>query len=293
MNEEERHRGSGIGNRSPGPESRSTPGLYVVSTPIGNLEDITLRALRVLKEADFIICEDTRHTGMLLKHYGIKARTISFHDQNKLRRTPELLEMLRQGKSLALTSDAGTPGVSDPGFYLIRAAVEKGFHVIPIPGASALLSAIVPSGLPCDHFVFEGFLPRRDGKKLKRLNALAQQERTMVFFESAHRVVRTLKQMQEIFGERTIVVARELTKKFEEFLRGTTSDLLKQLEERQLRGEVTLIVAGHRNAKDQEELDEEDDESTDERPEPGSEVPSFTMSNTSHSPHRSHLSGPI
>jgi 16S rRNA (cytidine1402-2'-O)-methyltransferase len=220
------------------------PGLYVVSTPIGNLEDITLRALRVLKEADFVACEDTRHTGLLLQHYDLRTRTISFHEHNKLQRTPELLEMLRQGKSVALTSDAGTPGISDPGFYLIRAAIAKGYRVVPIPGASALLSALVVSGLPCDHFVFEGFLPKREGRKLKRLSALAGQERTIVCFESPHRLLRTLTQLKEVFGDRRIVVARELTKKFEEAIRGQISEVIAGLEPRPVKGEIVLIISG-------------------------------------------------
>ena len=221
------------------------PGLYIVSTPIGNLEDITLRALRVLKETDFVICEDTRHTGLLLHHYQIDARFLSYHEHNKLQRTPELLEMLRQGKSLALASDAGTPGISDPGFYLIRAAIEKGHTVHPVPGASALLSALVVSGLPSDHFVFEGFLPKRDGRKLKRLNALVGQERTIVFFESPHRVLKTLGQFLEVFGDRRMVLARELTKKFEEAIRGRISEVIAELERRALKGEMVLIVAGY------------------------------------------------
>lgn len=221
------------------------PGLYIVSTPIGNLEDITLRALRVLKEADFVVCEDTRHTGLLLQHFQIDARFLSYHEHNKLQRTPELLEMLRQGKTLALASDAGTPGISDPGFYLIRAAIEKGHAVHPVPGASALLSALVVSGLPSDHFVFEGFLPKRDGRKLKRLNALTGQERTMVFFESPHRVAKTLGQFLDVFGDRRMVLARELTKKFEEAIRGRISEVIAELERRPLKGEMVLMVAGY------------------------------------------------
>jgi 16S rRNA (cytidine1402-2'-O)-methyltransferase len=221
------------------------PGLYIVSTPIGNLEDITLRALRVLKEADFVACEDTRHTGLLLQHYRIDARFISYHEHNKLQRTPELLEMLRQGRRIALASDAGTPGISDPGFFLIRAAIEKGFPVHPVPGASALLSALVVSGLPSDHFVFEGFLPKRDGRKLKRLKALAGQERTMVFFESPHRVVKTLGQFLKVFGDRRIVLARELTKKFEEAIRGRISEVVAELERRAVKGEMVLMVSGY------------------------------------------------
>ena len=220
-------------------------GLYVVSTPIGNLEDITLRALRVLKEADFVVSEDTRHTGLLLHHFNIEAHFISFYEQNKLQRTPELLEMLRQGKSLALTSDAGTPGISDPGYYLIRAAIQKGYPVVPVPGASALLSALVGCGLPIDHFVFEGFLPKRDGRKMKRLKALAEQERTVVFFESPHRITKTLAQIAEVMGDRQMVLARELTKKFEEFIRGKISEVLERLAAQPPRGEMVIIVEGY------------------------------------------------
>jgi 16S rRNA (cytidine1402-2'-O)-methyltransferase len=220
------------------------PGLYVVSTPIGNLEDISLRALNVLKAVDFVACEDTRHTGLLLQHHCIAARLISYHEYNKLQRTPELLEMLRQGKRIALTADAGTPGISDPGFYLIRAAIERGFRVIPIPGASALLSALVVSGLPCDHFVFEGFLPKRDGRKLKHLQALTAQERTMVFFESPYRLLKTLGQLLEVFGDRPVVVARELTKKFEEVIRGTLKEVIARLEQKPVKGEIVIMLAG-------------------------------------------------
>jgi 16S rRNA (cytidine1402-2'-O)-methyltransferase len=220
------------------------PGLYVVSTPIGNLEDITLRALRVLKEADFVACEDTRHTGLLLRHYQVSNRLVSYHEHNKLRRTPELLEMLRQGKAIALTSDAGTPGVSDPGFYLIRAAIGRGFRVIPVPGASALLSALVAAGLPADHFVFEGFLPKREGRRKRRLQALKDQERTIVLFESPHRVIRTLRLLADVFGDRPIAACRELTKKFEEVIRGRISEVIARLETAPIRGEFTLVLAG-------------------------------------------------
>lgn len=219
--------------------------MYIVSTPIGNLEDITFRALRVLKEVDFIACEDTRRTGVLLKHYRIKNRLLSYHEYNKLQRTPEILELLRQGKRIALVSDAGTPGISDPGFYLIRAAIEKNFKVIPIPGPSAILAGIVISGLPSDRFAFEGFLPKREGRKRKKIAELKYEPRTMVFYDSPNRVVKTLTTMLEIFQDRRIVLVRELTKKFEEVLRGKISEIIKTLSERKLKGEIVLIVEGY------------------------------------------------
>jgi 16S rRNA (cytidine1402-2'-O)-methyltransferase len=232
----------------PGQVTASTqlePGLYVVSTPIGNMGDMTARATSVLLEVDAVACEDTRRTGMLLHRLGVSNRLISYHDHNKQRRTPELLEMLRQGKRLAVATDAGTPGISDPGFYLVRAAAERGYRVHPVPGASALLAALVISGLPSDRFAFEGFLPRRDGRRRKRVAALAEEERTMVFYESAHRVGRLMADLQEHLGDRRVVVCRELTKKFEEVIRGTLTEVSEALAGRVLKGEVVVVVAGH------------------------------------------------
>jgi len=220
------------------------PGLYVVSTPIGNLGDMTERALDVLVKADIVACEDTRRTGLLLHRFEVKNRLVSYHDHNKLRRTPELLEMLRQGKRVALTTDAGTPGVSDPGFYLVRAAAERGFPVVPVPGASAIMAALVVSGLPTDRFCFEGFLPKRAGRRGKRLKELAAEPRTMVFFESAQRTARLLGELLDAFGDRPVVVCRELTKKFEETMRGSLAELLDGLEGRTLKGEVVVVVGG-------------------------------------------------
>ncbi len=225
-------------------EGSLEPGLYVVSTPIGNLGDITLRAREVLSRADIVACEDTRRTGLLLVRLGLRAKLISYHEYNKLRRTPEILAMLREGRRVALVTDAGTPGISDPGFYLIRAAIEEGYRVIPIPGASALLAALVISGLPANRFAFEGFLPKREGRRRKRLAALAAEERTMVFYESAHRVQRLLAEMLELWGERKVVVARELTKKFEEVMRGSLGEVLGRLEARKLKGETVIVVSG-------------------------------------------------
>lgn len=237
-----KRRGSGGGRSAEG--GALAAGLYIVATPIGNLGDVTARALEVLRSADVVACEDTRHTGLLLHRLEISARLVSYHDHNKLRRTPELLEMLRQGKRVALVADAGTPGVSDPGFYLIRAAVAAGCRIVPVPGASALLSALVVSGLPCDRFAFEGFLPRREGRRRKRLQALAGETRTMVFFEPGRRLVALLRDMLELWGDREAVVARELTKLHEEVIRGTLAGLVELLSERELKGEITLVVAG-------------------------------------------------
>uniref|UniRef100_A0A7C6ECP1 Ribosomal RNA small subunit methyltransferase I n=1 Tax=candidate division WOR-3 bacterium TaxID=2052148 RepID=A0A7C6ECP1_UNCW3 len=217
----------------------------MVSTPIGNLEDITLRALSVLREVDLIACEDTRRTGLLLAHYQIKNRLISYHEHNKFQRTPFILELLRQGKRVALVSDAGTPGISDPGFYLIRAAIEKNFRVIPVPGASAILAGIVISGLPSDRFAFEGFLPKREGRKQRKLADLRYEPRTMIFYDSPTRVKKTLERMLEIFQDRRIVLVRELTKKFEETIRGRISEVIEAIKNRELKGEIVLIVEGY------------------------------------------------
>ena len=204
-----------------------------------------MRALSVLKEVDLIACEDTRRTGMLLAHYQIKNRLISYHEYNKLKRTPEILELLRQGKRVALVSDAGTPGISDPGFYLIRAAIEHNYKVISIPGASAILAGIVIAGLPSDRFAFEGFLPKREGRKKKKLEDLKYEQRTMIFYDSPNRVKKTLNDMLNIFTDRRIVLVRELTKKFEETIRGKISEVLEILEKRELKGEIVLIVEGY------------------------------------------------
>lgn len=229
-----------------GPDStRLDSGLYVVSTPIGNLGDMTSRAVSILARCDAVACEDTRRTGALLAHFGVKARLVSYHEYNKLKRTPELIEMLRQGKSVALVSDAGTPGISDPGFYLIRAAVEHRVRVVPVPGASAVLAALVVSGLPADRFAFEGFLPKRDGRRRRRLLDLAHEPRTMVFCESARRVGRLLSEMQELWGERRVALCRELTKRYEEILRGDLISVQEELGQRELRGEVVVVVSGY------------------------------------------------
>ncbi len=212
---------------------------------------MTQRAISTLAGVDVVACEDTRRTGLLLSHHGVSNRLLSYHEYNKLRRTPELLEFLRQGKSVALVSDAGTPGISDPGFHLIRAAADAGYRVIPVPGASALLAALVVSGLPSDRFVFEGFLPKRDGRRRRRIAALAHESRTMVFCEAARRVGYVLAEMLEMWGDRRAVLCRELTKKFEEILRGRLSEIIEAVRDRSLKGETVLVVAGHgRDAED-------------------------------------------
>lgn len=228
-----------------GSESGLDAGLYVVSTPIGNMGDVTQRAIDVLAGVDVVACEDTRRTGLLLKRSGVSTRMVSYHEHNKLKRTPELLEMIRQGRRVALVSDAGTPGVSDPGFHLIRAAVERSVRVVPVPGASALLAALVVSGLPCDRFAFEGFLPKRAGRRRKRLQQLAGEPRTMVFFEPARRIKRLLGELAEAWGEeRSVVIGRELTKRHEEVIRGRLGGLLESLQGRELKGEAVVVVEG-------------------------------------------------
>ncbi|MEN9980057.1 MAG: 16S rRNA (cytidine(1402)-2'-O)-methyltransferase [candidate division WOR-3 bacterium] len=221
------------------------PGLYIVSTPIGNLGDITQRALTVLAGVDLIACEDTRKTGLLLKNFSITNRLISYNEYNKFRRTPEILTVLSQQRAVALVSDAGTPGISDPGFYLIRAAIEQGIRVIPVPGASAILAALVVSGLPSDRFVFEGFLPKRAGRRRKRLAALVDETRTVIFLESARRLIRLLNEIGEVLGDRRVVVCRELTKKYEEIIRGRVSEVLEVLTSRKIKGEVVVVVSGY------------------------------------------------
>lgn len=198
----------------------------------------------MLNSVDVIACEDTRHTGILLAHYGIKNKLISYHEYNKLTQTKKIIELLKNKKNVALVSDAGTPGISDPGYYLIRAAINENLPVIPIPGPSAIITALVISGLPSDRFTFEGFLSKRRGRKLKKLKSLQDESRTMVFYDSPYRVLDTLKDMLEIFGDRKIVLARELTKKFETVLRGYISEIIKELETQPIRGEVVLVVSG-------------------------------------------------
>lgn len=217
--------------------------LYLIATPIGNLEDITHRAVRLLGEVEVIACEDTRHTKKLLNHYGINTRTISYHEHNERERSRELIERLRSGADVAVVSDAGTPGISDPGFRLARIAINSGVQVVPVPGASALISALVASGLPTDEFFFCGFLPARSGARRARLAQLRSLPATLIFYEGPHRIAATLKDALEILGERQAVVARELTKMHEEIARGSLSELTARFSSPEnARGEMVLII---------------------------------------------------
>ncbi len=227
------------------PDQPLAPALYLVGTPIGNLEDITLRALRVLRSATLIACEDTRQTQKLLNHFDIHTKTISYHEHNEAERAPELIARIQGGDGIALVTDAGMPAVSDPGHRLVTLAIEKNVPVIPIPGASAFLSALVASGLPADNFQFHAFLPAKSGQRRKLLEELRTSDRVHVFYEAPHRIVETLKDIAEILGSsRHVVVARELTKIHEEFLRGPVENVLQTAEERgELKGEITLIIS--------------------------------------------------
>lgn len=217
--------------------------LYIVATPIGNLEDITLRALRVLKEADLIACEDTRHTRKLLDHFGISKPLVSYHEHNEAARADELVERLRNGETVALVTDAGTPLVSDPGYRVVHRAVEAGIAVVPVPGASAMAAALSASGLASDQFRFCGFLPAKAGQRAQALRNLATETATLIFYEAPHRLLEALEDIQETLGARRVVIARELTKMHEEFLRGTPAELLAELRRRpSIKGEITLLV---------------------------------------------------
>jgi 16S rRNA (cytidine1402-2'-O)-methyltransferase len=220
------------------------PALYLVGTPIGNLEDITLRALRVLKEVDVIACEDTRQTQKLLNHYAISTRTTSYHEHNEMTKSGELVKEMQEGSSVALVTDAGMPGISDPGYRLIALAIRHRIPVVPIPGASAFLAALVASGLPTDSFRFSGFLPAKPGERRAALEAVKNSPRTQVFYEAPHRAVEALADVCEVLGnERHVVVAREVTKLHEEFLRGRAGEVLENLKSRDaVKGEITLLI---------------------------------------------------
>ncbi|MFZ0309082.1 MAG: 16S rRNA (cytidine(1402)-2'-O)-methyltransferase [Candidatus Sulfotelmatobacter sp.] len=220
------------------------PALYLVATPIGNLEDITLRAVRVLKEVDQIACEDTRQTQKLLNHYGITTRTVSYHEHNEMTRAAELVKEMQEGASVALVTDAGMPGISDPGYRLISLAIRHHVPVVPIPGASAFLAALVASGLPTDSFRFSGFLPAKRGERRAVLEAIQTSPRTQVFYEAPHRIVEALSDVVEVLGQnRHVVIAREVTKLHEEFLRGRASEILETLKSRDgVKGEITLLI---------------------------------------------------
>ncbi len=226
-------------------DGKSTRGtLYLVGTPIGNLEDITLRALRVLKEVSVIACEDTRQTQKLLEHYGIETPRISYHEHNEFTRAAELVMRLEQGQSIGLVTDAGMPGISDPGFRLVTLAARRKIPIVPVPGPSAFLSALVASGLPTDTFRFSGFVPSKEGQRAKVLENIRNSPRTQVFYEAPHRVLDTLKEVVQVLGgERPVVVAREVTKLHEEFIRGSAAEVLRELESREtIKGEITLLI---------------------------------------------------
>lgn len=220
--------------------------LYLVATPIGNLDDITVRALETLRSADVIACEDTRQTRKLLTHFGIEKRTVSYHEHNKEASGSGLLQWLKEGKKIALVSDAGLPAISDPGALLVHDAVEAGIAVIPIPGANAALSALIASGLSTEKFLFVGFLPREKKERRTELERLRRYPETLLFYEAPHRIEKTLVDMQEAWGDRQAVLARELTKRYEEFARGTLTELVRFLEETEARGEYCIVVEGNR-----------------------------------------------
>ncbi len=218
--------------------------LYLVPTPIGNLEDITYRAIRILTEADIVLAEDTRKTSILLKKYAISKKLKSFHKFNEHQETDKIIGLLLQGTSIALVSDAGTPGISDPGYLLVRECLKRHIDIEALPGPTALIPALVVSGIPCDRFIFEGFLPVKKGRK-KRLGVLGNENRTMIFYESPHRLLKTLAELSEALGEnRKAAIVRELTKIHEEIIRGTLGNLIEKIESNPVKGEIVLVVEG-------------------------------------------------
>lgn len=219
--------------------------LYVVATPIGNLEDITARALRVLREVDVVACEDTRRTRALLTHFDIHTPTVSYYEHNKLARGPQLLRQLADGRSIALVTDAGTPGISDPGVLLVREARAAGVRVVPVPGPSAVVAALSAAGMPADRFVFDGFLPVKPGRRINRLTALRELELTVVVYESPHRIVASMEAIAEVFGDRPVVMARELTKQFEEVVTDTPAAHLERLRSGSARGEFVIVIPAY------------------------------------------------
>lgn len=216
--------------------------LYIVATPIGNLADITLRALEVLRSVDLIACEDTRQTKKLLDHYQIQKPTTSYYEHNKFSKGDYLMNLLKEGKNIALVSDSGTPGISDPGFHIVKLALENNIQVCPIPGASALVTALSASGIPANRFIFEGFLPIKPGPRKKKLLELGKQNKTIVLYESPHRFLKLLEQIEEVLPEAEVTVTREVTKKFEEIKKGTASQILEYFKDRNIKGEFVIII---------------------------------------------------
>lgn len=217
--------------------------LYIVSTPIGNLKDITLRAIETLKKVDLIAAEDTRHSGILLKHYQINKPLTSYHSYNKVKKAPQLIQTLKQGQSIALISDSGTPGISDPGTHLIRLAIDNQIPLEFIPGPSALIMALVLSGLPTQRFCFEGFLPVKPGRRLSRLKELAKEERTVILYESRHRIIKLMQEILAVMGDVQVASSRELTKHFEEIKRGRAKDILEHFKRNRPRGELVVVLS--------------------------------------------------
>ncbi len=232
-----------------GPDARTDPGtgtLYVVATPIGNRDDITLRAIKTLAAVDLVVAEDTRHTGRLLAHHNISTAQSAYHEHNETRKTPRLIKQLKAGDDIALVTDAGTPGVSDPGYRLVTTALSEGIQVVPVPGVSALITALSVSGLPTDSFVFIGFLPPKKARRLGQIESLADDARTLIFYESPKRIHRLVRELSSILGDRPAVLGREMTKLYEEFIRGRLSEIADQLADRStIKGECTLLVAGN------------------------------------------------
>ncbi len=225
--------------------------LYIVATPIGNRDDITIRALNILEQADTIAAEDTRHTGRFLSHHKIKGNLVSYHEHNEKKRTPDLIKKLKQGLSVALVSNAGTPSVSDPGYCLIKEAIASNIKVVPIPGVSAAITALSAAGLPTDSFIFIGFLSKTKNKRLKQLRELANEQRTMIFYESPKRILKLLDEIKLIIGDRYCVLSREMTKLHEEFIRDSVSEIFQNLKARPaIKGEITLLVKGYIKDKD-------------------------------------------
>jgi 16S rRNA (cytidine1402-2'-O)-methyltransferase len=226
------------------PEPNNKGILYLVPTPIGNLGDISKRALETLENSELIACEDTRNSGRLLAHFGLKKKLISYHDFNEERRLPKLLETLNSGGNISVITDAGSPGLSDPAYRIIRAAIENDIIVCPLPGPNALIPALTGSGLPLDRFFFEGFLPQKSGSRKNRLQKLAELEHTLIFYESPHRIEKTIADMLETLGDRPACIAREISKIHEEFIRGNLSEILEIIKSRKLKGEMVIVVAG-------------------------------------------------
>jgi len=218
--------------------------LYLVPTPIGNMGDITQRALEVLQKVDLVACEDTRHSGLLLKKIGIKKKLVSYYDFNEASRAKLLLTKIKQGMSIAVITDAGSPGISDPAYRIVQAAIANDVDIVPLPGATAIIPALSASGLPTDRFFFEGFLPHKSAARRKRLEKLRELEHTLVFYESPHRITKSLTDMLEVLGDRRACLAREISKRFEQFQRGRISDILNTITQKPVKGEIVLVISG-------------------------------------------------